>query len=141
MTVYVGDLIQTTPALVGGNPQPGESFAWQRNGAPIAATGTSYTPTITDVGSTLTVVQTATNMLGVAAKNSNAVGPVLDYSPASLFAANEPGVWYDPSDIVLGWRYNLLTRTEQFDDAGWVKHNATIAADSRRIEPIRRLAS
>ena len=55
---------------------------------------------------------------------------IASFSPAALFAANEPGVWYDPSDIVLGWRYNLFTRTEQFDDAGWGKHNATIAADA-----------
>ena len=24
---------------------------------------------------------------------------IASFSPASLFAANEPGVWYDPSDL------------------------------------------
>lgn len=87
------------------------------------------------------------------------------FSPSSLFANNEPGVWYDPSDLstlfqdsagttpvtaveqpvglmldesgngnhasqptatsrpVLSARYNLLTKTEQFDDAQWGKTN------------------
>lgn len=85
------------------------------------------------------------------------------FSPASLFAAGEQGVWYDPSDFstmfqdsagttpvtaveqpvgrildksgrgnhatqstsasrpVLSARVNLLTKTEQFDDAVWAK--------------------
>jgi hypothetical protein len=29
------------------------------------------------------------------------------------------GVWYDPSDIKLNWRRNLLTYSEQFDNAVW----------------------
>jgi hypothetical protein len=98
-------------------------------------------------------------------------------SPASLFAASEPGAWYDPSDLttlfqdsagttpvttagqtvgkildksgrgnhatqatlaqrptyginpIMGTR-NLLTYTEQFDNAAWTKSNATITADT-----------
>lgn len=100
------------------------------------------------------------------------------FSPSSLFATNEPGVWYDPSDLstlfqdaagttpvtaveqpvgrildksgngfhatqststtsrpVLSARVNLLTKTEQFDDAAWTKvrsnitQNAAVAPD------------
>jgi len=29
----------------------------------------------------------------------NETGSFTPFSPASLFASNEPGVWYDPSDI------------------------------------------
>jgi hypothetical protein len=47
----------------------------------------------------------------------------------SLFAANEPGVWYDPSDIKLDWRRNLLTKTEQFDDAVWPKDAVSVTPD------------
>jgi hypothetical protein len=98
-------------------------------------------------------------------------------SPASLFAASEPGVWYDPSDLttlfqdnlgatpvtapaqtvglildksgrgnhatqatlaqrpiyginpITGTR-NLLTYTEQFDNAAWTKTNTTVSADN-----------
>ena len=47
-----------------------------------------------------------------------------------LFALAEPGVWYDPSDVAnLAWRYNLLTYTEQFDNAIWTKAQATVTAN------------
>ena len=46
-------------------------------------------------------------------------------SPVALFAGGEVGVWYDPSDVAnLAWRYNLLTYTEQFDNAVWEKQNS-----------------
>jgi hypothetical protein len=93
------------------------------------------------------------------------------FTPASLFAAGEQGVWYDPSDFstmfqdsagttpvtaveqpvgrildksgrgntatqatdasrpVLSARVNLLTYSEQFDNAAWVKSNATVTPD------------
>lgn len=48
-----------------------------------------------------------------------------------LFALAEPGVWYDPSDVAnLDWRRNLLTYTEQFDNAAWTKTNATVTANA-----------
>jgi len=43
------------------------------------------------------------------------------YWPRKLFANNEVGTWYDPSDVSLNWRRNLLTYTEQFDNAAWSK--------------------
>jgi hypothetical protein len=55
------------------------------------------------------------------------------FSPISLFSANEPGVWYDPSDVAnLDWRRNLLTFTEQFDNAVW---NKTIGGLSNTLTP------
>jgi hypothetical protein len=52
-------------------------------------------------------------------------------SPASLFANGEVGVWYDPSDVAnLAWRYNLLTYTEQFDNAAWVNNGGTVSANA-----------
>ena len=93
------------------------------------------------------------------------------FSPASLFAQGEPGVWYDPSDFstmfqdsagttpvtaveqpvglmldksgngnhayqttatsrpVLSARYNLLTKTEQFDNAAWTKANVALTVN------------
>ena len=53
------------------------------------------------------------------------------FSPATLFATSEPGVWYDPSDVANTlWLYNLLTFTEQFDNAAWGKSGATITANA-----------
>ena len=53
------------------------------------------------------------------------------FSPATLFATSEPGVWYDPSDVAnTNWLYNLLTFTEQFDNAAWSKTGATIVANT-----------
>ena len=42
------------------------------------------------------------------------------FSPILLFANGEQGAWYDPSDFLPNWRLNLLTYTEQFDNAAWV---------------------
>jgi hypothetical protein len=45
------------------------------------------------------------------------------FSPAALFSSSEPGLWLDPSDVAdLAWRRNLLTFTEQFDNAAWLKN-------------------
>jgi hypothetical protein len=51
------------------------------------------------------------------------------FSPSALFAANEPGVWYDPSDVAnLAWRRNLLTYSEQFDNSVWLFARGTKGA-------------
>ena len=53
------------------------------------------------------------------------------FKPASLFAQSEPGVWLDPSDVAdLAWRRNLLTYSEQFDNAAWTKANVTVTANA-----------
>lgn len=42
------------------------------------------------------------------------------FTPSALFLdGSTQGVWYDPSDINLTWRRNLLTYSEQFDNAVW----------------------
>ena len=51
-----------------------------------------------------------------------------------LFANGEQGWWYDPSDVNLAWRRNLLTRTEEFDNAVWTK-SATITLTSGVLDP------
>jgi len=99
------------------------------------------------------------------------------FSPVSLFATSEPGVWYDPSDLTtmfqdtagtipvttpgqtvarindksgrgnnatqattasqptygivpLGGRRNLLTFSEQFDNAAWIKNGSTVTVNA-----------
>jgi len=57
------------------------------------------------------------------------------FTPTSLFASGEQGVWYDPSDFIPNWRRNLLTYSEDFNNAAWSKPaisitpNATTAPD------------
>ena len=59
------------------------------------------------------------------------------FSPAQLFGTGAPGVWYDPSDIKLDWRYNLLTYTEQFDNAVWFKSGVSVSANTQETaDPI-----
>ncbi len=52
------------------------------------------------------------------------------FTPTSLFSDGAQGAWYDPSDINLNWRYNLLTYTEQFDDAAWTKNSGSITPNT-----------
>jgi hypothetical protein len=55
---------------------------------------------------------------------------VFAFSPAVLFAAGEQGGWFDYGDAAnLDWRRNLLTYTEDFSNAAWVKGGATVTAD------------
>jgi len=48
----------------------------------------------------------------------------------ALFSGGAQGVWYDPSSVLLDWRYNLLTYTEQFDNAAWEKVRSTVTQNS-----------
>ncbi|MFN9913703.1 MAG: hypothetical protein ACK53L_14010, partial [Pirellulaceae bacterium] len=46
------------------------------------------------------------------------------FNPLQLFANGEAGAWYDPGDLTaekVAWRRNLLTWSEQFDNAAWTK--------------------
>lgn len=47
-----------------------------------------------------------------------------------MFRNGEQGAWYDPSDFLPNWRRNLLTYTEQFDNAYWTKTGATITSNA-----------
>ena len=52
------------------------------------------------------------------------------FSPASLFTSGVAGAWYDPSDVLLNWRTNLLTYSQEFDNAAWSKITTTVTANS-----------
>jgi hypothetical protein len=50
-----------------------------------------------------------------------------------LFAAGEPGVWYDPSDVAnLAWRRNLLLQTEAFD-VTWTNASGSLGVTANTI--------
>jgi hypothetical protein len=47
---------------------------------------------------------------------------MVSFNVLSLFSSGEQGAWYDPSDFIPNWRRNLLTRSEEFDNAAWTKN-------------------
>lgn len=69
-------------------------------------------------------------MIGIGLKLSSvsilSMAAVIGFSPLSLFASGEQGAWYDPSDFLPNWRLNLLTYSEQFDNAAWIKTGSTV---------------
>ena len=67
-----------------------------------------------------------TTLLGTTVRNVSSIDA---WSPSVLFAQGEPGTWYDPSDVSVNWRRNLLIYTEQFDNAAWTKINSSITAN------------
>jgi hypothetical protein len=52
------------------------------------------------------------------------------FSPYSLFYNGEQGAWYDPSDVNVNWRRNLLTYTEDYSAAVWLKTISTITPNT-----------
>ena len=52
------------------------------------------------------------------------------FTPLTWFASGEPGVWFDPSDFIPNWRRNILTYSEQFDNAVWTTPLATITPNA-----------
>jgi len=55
------------------------------------------------------------------------------FDPRRLFINGEAGAWYDPGDLTaekVAWRRNLLTWSEQFDNAAWTKLASTITANA-----------
>jgi hypothetical protein len=108
MPLYPGNILTATPATVSANPTATRAWKWFRSGTAIpSATNTTYTVTNEDIDDLLTTEQIESNFMGIASAVSGQVGPVEAYSPSTLFALNEPGVWYDPSDLTTLFQDNL----------------------------------
>lgn len=59
------------------------------------------------------------------------------FSPSALFALNEPGVWYDPSDVAnLAWRRNLLVNSENFNTTTWTTRLADATLTQGITDPL-----
>lgn len=81
-TPRVNDVLTATPGGVVGTAPITIAFQWLRNGEPIpGATAGSYTLVTADLGTLITVRETATNGEGFAQSTSAAVGPVLAAAP------------------------------------------------------------
>ena len=100
MTVYVSDQLAAVPATVKGDPTPATSWQWLRNNQPIAgATSSTYDVDSVDLGSELSVIQQAINVIGSASSVSVGTGTVADFTPSLMYRGGANGVWYDPSDF------------------------------------------
>jgi hypothetical protein len=71
------------------------------------------------------------------ATNAGLLTPILGdpspWNPERLYINGEAGVFYDPGDLTaekVAWRRNLLTWSEQFDNAAWTKLASTITANA-----------
>ena len=70
---FVSDLLTATPATVEGNPTPTRTWQWLRGSTPISgATSNTYTVQEADIGETISVRQTETNIAGTASATSAA---------------------------------------------------------------------
>ena len=100
MTIYVNNLLSATAADVTGKPTPTRAWQWLRNGTAISgANSSTYTVVEADLAANLSVSQIETNLGGIDTATSTALGPVSIFGVNSLFANDEEGAWYAPSDL------------------------------------------
>lgn len=105
-TAAVWQVLTCTPGAWTGNPVPTVTRQWYRGASAIAgATGLAYTLASADVGAIITVVETATNVVGPRTATSNALGPVssgaLAFTPPAQVDIYQSGT-YDLSQHVSG---------------------------------------
>ena len=97
-----GQTLTATPGTLAGGVPSATAYQWQRNaGGPWSdipgATGVTYSPTSSDYGASLRVVETATNSAGASAANSapTASVPTADEQAEALAieAAHDADTW------------------------------------------------
>lgn len=115
-----GQTLTATAASVTGSPTPTRAWQWERSGVAISgATSNTYTLTGDDVGETITVVQTETNVGGSDTAESAATGVIAEasaFDPATLFASGEDGAWYEVSPTYC-WTDTGMTTNATVGDA------------------------
>jgi hypothetical protein len=77
-----GSTLTATPGTWNGRPSPTLTYQWYRGNTPIVgATATTYDTVLADVGTNVTVRETATNAAGAVTQASNAIAVVAAGSP------------------------------------------------------------
>lgn len=101
-TPRVNTAVSYTPGIVTGNPTPSVTRQWLFNGLVISgATDITYTPTIGQLGGTLSIQESATNTVG---------GPILSTSSAITIQAADTGT----ISISTPLQYEVHQRTGNF---------------------------
>jgi hypothetical protein len=84
-----GATLTATSGIWTGSPAPTYAYQWKRGATNVGTNSINYTTLVGDVGSTITVVVTATNVAGSANATSAAFGPIVAGGPsAGLMAFN-----------------------------------------------------
>jgi uncharacterized repeat protein (TIGR01451 family) len=100
----LGEILTAQPGTWQGIPTPTITIQWQRCATDTTCeyiagqSGNSYTLTATDVGATIRIVVTATNIAGTSTATASASGPVL----AGKIAATQSTVYATPADSATG---------------------------------------
>jgi hypothetical protein len=95
----IGQTLSGSQGVWDAEPTPTFTYQWLRSGADIpGATGLTYTLVAADDGHAIEIEVFATNSQGTNSATSRPVTPRFPAaSPATIFAAQEPGIWIDPS--------------------------------------------
>lgn len=99
----VGSTLTASSGSWSGNPYPDLSYSWMRDGAAIdGETSSQYELTVEDVGSSLSVLVTASNELGSQSSQSQAIAIPPLPNGAMFLSETVNGIKYYITEIVDG---------------------------------------
>lgn len=148
---FVSDLLTATPATVDGNPTPNRTWQWLRGSTPISgATSNTYTVQEADIGETISVRQTETNLLGSASAFSLATAIVTVFDAYAIggnspelvasFLTQEDGTTEGEyfrtggaTDDFTMFTFSRASNATMFDSTGtlkWAPHNLMPSTDN-----------
>ena len=115
--VFVGQTLHLETAQWTASPTVTQQ--WMRcdgmgaNCHPISGvTGSTFTPAVSDIGSTFKVVQTANDASGTATATSQATGPTVAAPPAPVYSvSSHGGAALDPTPTAIGLNTDDATKT------------------------------
>lgn len=115
----VGLTLTATTGTV--SSEPTSTWQWKADGVAIGgATSTTYVLTLSELGKSITVTQTATNSLGSAVATSSAVGPVTNLPTTVDFNGSTGYVTGTPSNVFAAGAFAINVNIDADSFAGWV---------------------
>ncbi|HEV2557401.1 MAG TPA: cadherin repeat domain-containing protein, partial [Microvirga sp.] len=132
-TPTVGDVLTASPGAWSGSPAPIFAYQWKRGATNVGTDSPNYTVLAGDVGSTLTVMVTATNASGSASATSAATSavvaaPVVDTTPPTITSTNAHSVNENAVYNATATANETVTWAKGGTDAGLVTLNTSTGA-------------